>query len=93
LRILRGGSAEVSTNKWVKFDVELDESDLQALAVKNGLALESLTVIQKFQLLVSQAELLVTVQMENLGAQGSDDVLTLKTRLKNLIATLPKDDA
>lgn len=92
MRVLRGGSAEVSPNKWIKFDIELDEMDLQALVVKNNIDRNQLTVVQKFQLLVTQAELLVTVQMESQGASGSEDIATLNSRLKNLIASLPKSE-
>lgn len=90
MKILRGGSAEVKPNNWFKFDIELDESDLQALVVKNNLDYAQLTVIAKYRLLVAQAELLTTVQMETQGAVGNDSASHLNDKLKALIESLPK---
>jgi len=88
VKILRGGSAEVRPNKWHKFDIELDESDLQALAVKHNLA--DLTVIQKYKLLVKQAELFVIVEMEGQGVTGDKSSRIAMTELTDLINSLPK---
>lgn len=89
MRILRGGSAEVLGNKWVKFDVELDESDLQAEIMKYGLT-DHLTVIQKYSLLVRLAELLVTVRMEALGANGAATSAQLSQQYNDFISSLPR---
>lgn len=88
MRVLRGGSAENKSNRWVKFDVELDESDYQQLLVENGLDPSDLTVIQKFNLLVKYAELLVTVRMESLGAVGDSSSAELLQELKTFIDRL-----
>ncbi len=90
MRILRGGSAETANGKWVKFDVELDESDLQAEVVKYNLAGRDFTVIQKFTLLVKLAELLVTVRMEELGAKGEFPVAQLNQAYKDYVSSLPR---
>lgn len=90
MRVLRGGSAENANNRWVKFDIELDESDLQAEVIKHNLAGAELTVIQKYTLLVKLAELLVTVRMEALGVQGEESSQTLNKNYKEYISTLPK---
>lgn len=88
MKVLRGGSAETSSNKWFKFDIELDESDLQALTVQHNLA--ELSVIQKYKLLTKQAELLVTVQMETEGATSDKSAKTLVAEFNALLETLPK---
>lgn len=90
MKILRGGSAEVRPTQWFKFDIELDESDLQALIVKHSLDGSNLTVIQKYKLLVKQAELLVTVEMEIQGLHGDKSSAELKQEFDTLINTLPK---
>lgn len=88
MKILRGGSAEVAPNRWFKFDIELDESDLQALTVKHNLS--GLTVIQKYKLLVKQAELLTTIEMESQGLSGDKSAVTLKDEFDTLVESLPK---
>jgi hypothetical protein len=88
LRVLKGGSAEIKANQWYKFDIELDESDLQALSIKHNLA--ALTVIQKYKLLSKQAELLVTVDLEAQGSTGNKSSEKLMIELQTLIKELPK---
>lgn len=88
--VLRGGSAETANGKWVKFDVTLDESDLQAEVIHNSLDLSAMTVIQKYSLLTKLAELLVTVRMEDLGAKGDKTASQLSQAYKNYLITLPK---
>lgn len=90
MKILRGGSAEVQNGKWFKFDIELDESDLQAIVIKHGLDYEKLSVVQKYQILTTQAELLVTVQMESQGLTGSESSRTFAKRFNDLIDKLTK---
>lgn len=88
MKILRGGSAEVRSNQWFKFDIELDESDLQALRIKHNLG--DLTVIQKYKLLVKQAELLTTIEMEAQGLNGDKRASELLIEFNELIEYLPK---
>lgn len=90
MRVLRGGSAETRNNRWVKFDVELDESDLQAEAYKHNVALSELTVVQKYSLLVKLAELLVTVRMEALGVSGEKTSTELTQEYSGYVNSLPK---
>lgn len=71
MRILRGGSAESASGRWVKFDVELDESDLQRILVENDMVGAKLSVREVFTLLEAEAEVLVSVKMEQLGAKGA----------------------
>jgi hypothetical protein len=87
VKIVRGGSAENKDKRWVKFDIELDESDLQAETFQHNLA--RLTVIQKYTLLTKLAELLVTVRMETLGVGGADSS-ALNKAYKDYVANLPK---
>lgn len=77
-------------NNWFKFDIELDESDLQAIVIKYGLDYDKLTVIDKYRLLKTQAELLTTVEMEQQGASGQVSARELSENLKNVISNLPK---
>jgi hypothetical protein len=93
LRVLRGGSAEVESNKWFKFDIELDESDLQAIVIKNNLDSDKLTVGQKYQLLVTQAELLVTLQMEGQGSTGTKTSREILSEFNTLIEKMPHVDS
>jgi len=90
MRVLRGGSAENSSNRWVKFDVELDESDMQAEVIKYNLDASKLTVLQKYSLLVKLAELLVTVRMEALGVVGAASSKDLNQSYVDYVATLPR---
>jgi hypothetical protein len=90
VKILRGGSAEIRPNTWFKFDIELDESDLQALIVKHNLDGSKLTVIQKYKLLVNQAELLTTVEMQKQGMEGDKTPGSILSEFNDLVETLPK---
>ena len=90
MKILKGGSAEVANNRWVKFDIELDESDLQAIVIKNGIDGSKLTVGQKYQTLVKQAEVLVTLQMEGEGMTGEKSSRELLEDFKAYVSSLPK---
>jgi hypothetical protein len=90
LRVLRGGSAETDSNKWFKFDIELDESDLQAIVTKYGINQAALTVIQKYNILSTQAEMLVTIQMEAQGLKGDQDLASYVAKFNTLVAGLPK---
>lgn len=90
MRILRGGSAEIRSNQWHKFDIELDESDLQAIVVKYNLAYAQLSVVQKYKILVKQAELLVTAEMQAHGAEGEYSLASLNEDLLGYLETLPK---
>lgn len=93
MRVLRGGSMETQSNKWFKFDIELDESDLQAIVIKNNLDYSKLTVGQKYQLLVGQAELLVTLQMEGQGAHGDKAAWQLAQEFSTLLEKMPHADS
>lgn len=90
MKILRGGSAEIRPNRWFKFDVELDESDLQAIVIKHNIDGDKLTVGQKYQTLVKQAELLTTIEMEGQGMEGDKSSRLLNGEFKNFLSNLPK---
>ena len=93
MRILRGGSAEIKPNKWHKFDIELDESDLQAIVVKYSIDYDKLTVISKYKLLTWQAEILVTAEMNSQGVQGEKSLGELTQIFNNYVDGLAKVDA
>jgi hypothetical protein len=96
LKILRGGSAEVKPNRWFKFDIELDESDLQAIVVKNSIDGAKLSVVQKYQVLVKQAELLTTIEMEAqemLGKKSSRELIVEFTEYLHGLPKLAAEDA
>lgn len=90
MKILRGGSAETRSGKWFKFDIELDESDFQALVIKNNLDADKISLLQKYQLLTTQAELLVTVEMNKQGVDSEESSTVLVKRLKDIINALPR---
>jgi hypothetical protein len=92
MKVLRGGSAENSQGRWVKFDVELDESDIQAEVIKYNLAQEQLTVLQKYTLLVKLSELLVTVRMESLGVIGDVSASKLSQDYSDYVKSLPRQE-
>jgi hypothetical protein len=90
VRVVRGGSAETASGKWFKFDVELDESDLQAIVIKHGIDSDELTVGNKFSILSKQAEVLVTIQMESQGLQGEQTAVEMMGALNSYLLQLPK---
>lgn len=90
MKVLKGGSAEVSSNRWHKFDIELDESDLQAIVVKNNLAYDQLTVGMKYSILVKQAEILVTIQFESEGLNSEKSSRELIQEFTFFLNGLPK---
>lgn len=92
MKILRGGTTELPNNKWYKFDIELDESDLQAIVIKNRLDYDKLTVVNKFRIMSMQAELLVTAQMESQGVSGEKSTREYTAMLSEYIEKLPKTE-
>ncbi len=90
MKILKGGSAEVDNNKWRKFDVELDESDLQAIVMKFGIDSSKLSVGQKYLTMVKQAEILVAMDFETAGLTGEKSVRELTAEFLAYVETLPK---
>lgn len=92
MKVLRGGSAEVKPNRWFKFDVELDESDLQAIVVKHSLDYPELTVGMKYTILAKQAEILTTVEMESQGLQGEESSRDLVQKFVFFLNSLPKTE-
>ena len=99
MKILRGGSAETANGKWVKFDVELDESDLQRILIEHELVHSgnrlaeklNLTVGQVFQILEAEAEMLVTLKMQMLGIPGAS-VAEHKARLTKILDKLKANE-
>jgi hypothetical protein len=83
VRVVRGGSAETRDGRWVKFDVELDESDIQANAVEAGIDPIDLKVADKFLMLSLQAEWLVTLKMETMGVTSNFTAAELGQKFKD----------
>ena len=93
MKILKGGTAEVEKNGrnyWKKFDVELDESDLQAIVVKNSLNYDQLTVGMKYSILVKQAEVLIAIEFESDGLHGDKSSRDLVQEFTFFLDSLPK---
>lgn len=90
MRVLRGGSAEVKPNNWYKFDIELDESDLQAILVKNNIDSTVLTVGQKYKIMSAQAEILVTLEFENQGLNSDQSANQLTVNFLDMLSRLQK---
>lgn len=66
MHVRQGWSGEVKPNQWAKFDVELDEGDLQRLLLMAGidtLSPAALPVSLAFQLLEVEAEFLVIAKL------------------------------
>lgn len=93
MKVLKGGSAEVAPNRWSKFDIELDESDLQAIVVKNNLDPAKLSVGQKYSILTKQAEILITHQMETEGLIGEKSSSDLVIEFHKILGNMPKVDS
>lgn len=93
MKILKGGSAEVAPNRWKKFDIELDESDLQAIVVKNNIDYAQLTVGQKYNLLVKQAEILISVQFESEGLRGEESSVAVMAKFQKILETMPRKES
>ncbi len=94
MKILKGGTAEIELasgkNRWKKFDIELDESDLQAIVVKNNIDYDKLTVGMKYSILVKQAEILVTVEFESEGQAGEKSSRDLIQEFALFLNSMPK---
>jgi hypothetical protein len=88
LKILRGGSAETASGKWVKFDVELDETDLQRILSETNIVASTLSVRDVFSLLEAEAETLVTLKMEQLGARSEVSAKDQAARVTKILNKL-----
>jgi hypothetical protein len=88
LRIVRGGSAETASGRWVKFDVELDESDLQRILVENDMSGARLSVREVFSILEAEAETLILLKMEQLGARGDRSAREQAARVTKIMNKL-----
>lgn len=78
MKVLVGWSAELEHNRWAKFDVELDEADLQRLKFEHFPEVDVTQVKSKFifSLLQTEAEIYAVVDMLSQG--GSVAELTPK---------------
>lgn len=100
MKILKGFSEEVSSCNWIKGDVELDSTDLEDLAVQHGFSVADLTLAQKYGILSSEAEKLLTseyfmaVQSRAPGTRDMDLILKrlqdAKLRAEKNIASAKK---
>lgn len=85
MRVRTGYSEEVSHNSWIKGDVDLDSTDLEALAAEHGFESEGLTLTRKYGILSTEAEKLLTIKYIRdiqLKAPGSRDMSLLEARLQ-----------
>lgn len=85
MKVLSGYSEELYGNIWARGDVELDSSDLEALATDHGIDLSGLTLAQKYGILSTEVERLLTVKYirdVQLKAPGSRDMTALQKRLQ-----------
>lgn len=85
MRILRGGSAQTPSGKWIKFDVELDESDIQRLLIEHNIENATPTVRELFALLEAEAETLVSLKMEQFGVSGEISAKQHAARVTKLL--------
>lgn len=66
MQIKHGWSGEYETNRWGKFDVELDETDLRRILFAEGALIDDVAKIQPrhaFALLQAEAETLLLLKM------------------------------
>lgn len=75
MKIRRGWSGEISTNQWVKFDIELEQNDLDALVTEEiPEALGNLTVSEAYKLLGVQAQLIMLIDVAGSMKQAGSDI-------------------
>ncbi len=78
MRVKHGWSGEVSTNRWAKVDVELDDEDLRRLVKeRTGLGVEALAHLSHsaaFSLLESEAERLLYIKLCQRHGMDKDTV-------------------
>jgi hypothetical protein len=85
MRVATGYSEEVSSCNWIKGEVELDSTDLEDLAVQHGFNTAGLTLVQKYGILSSEAEMLLTSEYYmavQSRAPGTRDMNALLKRLE-----------
>lgn len=66
MRVRHGWSGEVESNRWAKFDIELEEDDLRRILVGNGIApstVDKLSLVNAYRLLEIEAERLVLFKL------------------------------
>ncbi len=66
MRVRQGWSGEVSSNRWAKFDVELEEDDLRRILTNDKLdpsTADKLSTTQAYRLLEIEAERLVLLKL------------------------------
>lgn len=93
MKVLKGFSEEIAHCQWAKVDVELDSQDLVEICEFEGLDPSELTHRQKYAILSSEAERLLTVEFirtVQAKAPGQYDMDSLKTRLDAVSASYSK---
>jgi hypothetical protein len=88
VRLVRGGSAQTASGAWVKFDVELDESDLQRILIEHDMNGAQLSVREVFAILEAEAETLLILKMEQLGARSDKTAQQAAARVTKLMNKL-----
>lgn len=87
MKILSGYSEDLSHNNWARGDVELDSADLEDLARDHGFELHGLTLAQKYGILSTEVERLITIKYirdVQTKAPGSRDLASLQKRLQDV---------
>ena len=87
MEILRGGSAETASGRWVKFDVKLDETDFERILKEHDIPADprTFTVNEVFAILEAKAETLVLLKFEQMGAKGDRSAREQNARLVKLL--------
>lgn len=62
VKVLKGFSEELQKCQWAKADVELDSTDLEEMLLEHQIDVHGLTVSQKYAILSTEAEKLLTVE-------------------------------
>ncbi len=72
--VRQGWSGETASNRWAKFDIELDETDLGRLLREHDIAPpEALSTVDAYRLLEAEAERLVRVKLAQRYGMRDDD--------------------
>ncbi len=98
MKVRRGWSGEVTPNNWVKFDIELEQTDLDALLAEEvpG-AFGSLTVGDAYRLLGVQAQIImlsdVCMSIKEAGGDYEkvlEDLVKAKSKKTDIVEKLLK---
>ncbi len=82
MKVLKGFSEEMTHNTWAKRDVELTSEELEDICIENDISIDKLTLSQKYAILSTEAERLLTIEyIRCVKAHGLPVTETLMDRM------------